>query len=861
MMSARGQQGEESYEDRWKAVEELVKKGLPKSALEEVQKIYGLAKKDKQPAELVKSLLYISALQGENREDNFQLSIRELEEEVTDADEPVKSVMYSILAGKLQQYFQQKRWVIYNRTPLSGQNSSDPDTWSAEEFNEKISHYFLLSISKRQTLRDTKLEQFEPVLSPGNTRKLRPTLYDFLVHRALGYFTSDEGQLVKPAYQFQIDQSRAFADVESFSSWRIDTRDTLSLKYKALILFQEILAFHQKDKDPDALIDADLLRLQFVYNHSVHPGKDTLYVAALKSVTSKYGNHPAAAQAWYLLASWHDTQAGNYVPHGDTTHRFESVKALEIARRVIRDNPETEGGQNASNLVNKITAKSLTYAIERVNLPDLPFRVLIDYRNIQSLYLKIVKIESGSGNRFENLYDQNIRTELFKQKSVREWEQSLPDPLDYQGHRAEIKVDGLPVGDYALIASSHSDPGNEAAATSVRVFHVSAISFVNSANDYFILHRDEGMPLAGASVQVWRRVYNNQRRTFDREKKGVYSTDANGRFSFVSDKSASGDRAYLLDIRHGKDRLFMNEQLYDLYEVNGGEKRSHKAFFFTDRSLYRPGQTVYFKAIVLKGDDQVNQLLTSRKITVVLRNANFEDVDSLSLTTNAFGSLKGEFRLPATGLGGHFSVYTKGGEGEFYFRVEAYKRPTFFVEYDTLKNTYALNEQIGVTGKVEAYAGNKMTGARVKYRVVREARFLYPWLLKRWWFPRSEPVEIAHGEVLSDENGLFLVRFDALPDLTIKRELDPVFDYRIYTDVTDESGETRSAERTVSIGYTAIVMRFDLPERAGVREFRSITINTENLSGQPVSAPVQVKVIRLKVEDRLIRERYWQSMI
>ncbi len=856
-MSARGQGNEKNYEEQWKKVEGYVKEGLPRSALGEVQKIYELAVKDRQPAQRVKALLYISGLQRDTREDDFPLSVGELEREIAGAEDPEKSLLYSILAEKYLRYFQRQRWKIYNRTATGGGSGNDPDTWSVSDFHEKISHLYLHSLRSRALLQQTELGRFEPVLIPGNTRALRPTLYDFLVHRALEYFMSEESQLSRPAYQFRIDQAEAFSGAPAFSSWRIAARDTLSLKYTALTLFRELLAFHQADARPDALIDADLQRLQFVYEHSVHPAKDSLYTAALKRLTARYGSHPAAAQAWYLLASWHHVKAGTYQPHGDTTFRFDAAKALEICRKVVRDNPDTEGGRNAFNLIGRITAKSLTGDIERVNLPEVPFRMSVDFRNVDRLHLSVIRLDSGSEEQPGNLYDSRVRTRLLKQAPVRFWEQALPDPHDYQHHRAEIRVEGLPVGDYVLVASSHADPEDSSAAIMMSVFHVSAISFVNNGRDYFVLHRDTGLPLAGAVVQVWHNVYDNLRSATVKEKGARYVADANGMFRLKQETQRAGNRNFMLEIVHRKDRLFMNEQLYDYIEARPAKNERRRVFFFTDRGIYRPGQTLYFKGIVLKEGARQAQVLTAQKVTVVLRNANFEEVDSLRLTTGSFGSVSGEFRLPASGLTGNFSLYVKESDGEAYFRVEEYKRPTFFVEYDSLRSSYALNDRVEVSGRAEAYAGNRMAGAKVVYRVVREPRFPYPWVFARWWQPRSGPVEIAHGEVTTDETGRFTIGFEALPDLSVKKELEPVFDYRIYTDATDESGETRSAQKVVSIGYKALILDVTLPGRAGVNAPGTLKVRTGNLAGLPLSAPVKVRISRLKPGDRLIRDRYW----
>src|SRR5690606_15757057 len=115
-------------------------------------------------------------------------------------------------------------------------------------------------------------------------------------------------------------------------------------------------------------------------------------------------------------------------------------------------------------------------------------------------------------------------------------------------------------------------------------------------------------------------------------------------------------------------------------------------------------------------------------------------------------------------------------------------------------------------GIAKAFAGNSIDGAVVKYRVERMARFPYPWRFSRGWWPVSAPLQVTHGETTTDVEGKFTVSFAAIPDKTLSQEHDPVFDYVVYADVTDGSGETRSARQTVSAGYKAIALKVTLPE-------------------------------------------------
>jgi uncharacterized protein YfaS (alpha-2-macroglobulin family) len=863
IMNVNGQV--KNYDQQWKKVAAFIDKKLPKSALEEVRKIYALAKVQKQDAQLIKSLVYMTELQAENREDNQVFSIAELEKEIAGSREPVTAILKSLLAGKYWQYYQQNRWKFYDRTKTAVFNKADIATWDAEDFHKKIGELYLQSIQPEKLLQQTKLSAFDAIIVKGNVRHLRPTLYDLLAHEALEYFSSTERDITKPAYAFEINQPEAFDPAADFVKRKFTTRDSLSLEYKALLIYQKLIALHLGDAKPDALIDADIQRIQFVKSKSTHPDKDNLYLQSLNRITAKYAQLPAAAQAWYLVAAHYNDLANTYKPFGDSTHRFDKLKAKEICERVLQQKDSSEGKINCYNLLQQINSKQFQFSVEKVNYPNQPFRAYVKYKNVNTLHFRIIKPNEELRKLMETPHDDKYWSTLSGAKAERSWLQNLPPTGDHQQHSTEIKVDGLANGEYILLASDNADFKNSKSLLGARYFYVSGISYVNNGNDHFVLHRDNGQPLEKASVQVWEQRYDYTQSKYVKQKARVYTTDANGFFRMEKPKKQPNDYSsyyHLLDISHKGDRLFINELTYDYYYSNetGEPNIQNSVHLFTDRSLYRPGQTLYFKGIVLVRDkkEKTGAVIPGYSTTVILRDANYKDVDSIKLTTNEYGSFNGKFQLPQGGLAGEFSIYTKAGNGHSGFRIEEYKRPKFYVEYEPIKGTYKVNDKIKVTGIAKAYAGNNIDGATVSYRVVRQPRFIYPWLFWRWWQPPTEEMEITHGEAKTDKDGKFVVEFTAIPDLKIDKKFEPVFDYTVYADVTDINGETRSGEKSVSVSYKSLVLVTSIPATLAVDSLKSLTIRTQNMNGEYERADVKVTITKLKEEQRLIRERYWE---
>ena len=854
-----------TYANEWKKIEAYAKKNLPKSAFIEVKKIYDLAKKEKQDVQVIKALVYMVGLQSDTRENNEMLSIREIEAEILTSKQPAAAVLKNMLAELYWNYFQQHRWQLYDRTKTYNYKKDDITTWDAEDFHRKISELYLQSLQNEKLLQQTRVETFEAIVLKGNTRSLRPTLYDLLAHRAIDYFKSDERDINRPAYTFEIDQPTAFDRAEDFITRTFVSSDSLSLKHKALLLYQKLIAFHLRDAKPDALIDTDIDRIEFVKNHSVHPDKDQLYVKALDHLAKKHDNHPIAAQAWYLLAAYYHAKANTYKPYGDTTERFSRLKAKEICEKILKQKEQSEGWVNCYNLLNSITKPRFSFNIEKVNLPAQPFRLLLDYYNLSSIHFRVLQNNETLQKELANRSGDDYWNMLAAMTPLRSWQQAVPDTKDLQSHKVELKIDGLPAGEYILLASNNKEFKGKQTVLGNKGFYISSISYVNNGNDYFVLHRDNGQPLAKAAVQIWKQQYDYKTSKYIPVKGKLYQTDEHGFFKKEDEEKENiryRSEGFKLEITYQGEKFSMDELEYYHYRDNEEitSKEITSMFLFTDRSIYRPGQTLFYKGIaIIRNDKQRTARINEGFETwLYLLDANSQKVDSVKVTTNEYGSFTGKFQLPSTGLNGMFHLLSKGEIGSTSFRVEEYKRPKFLVEYEKLKGLYKVNDKIKVSGTAKAYAGNNIDGAIVKYRVVREARFPYPWLFRRWWHPVSQPLEITHGETKTDKDGKFFVEFTAIPDRELDKRFEPVFDYKVYADVTDINGETRSGALNVSVGYKSLILKTVVPASLPVDSLTSIFIRTENMNGEFEPAMVTVTITGLKEEQRLIRERYWE---
>ncbi len=856
-------QTKNDYIKNWKKVEDLEKKGLTKSASTEVTAIYKLAQKDNNDAQQIKACMYLIKYRNMVQEDSHENNIFYVDTLIDNAKAPAKNILQSMQAEMFWQYLQNNRWKFYDRTKLKEEKSKDITTWSIDKVHTVISKLYKASLLNEAVLKTSKLDGFNPIIIKGeNTRELRPTLYDFLAHRALAYFMTDENQLTKPAYQFKINDGKAFTPVAEFVNASFKTKDTSSLQHKAILLLQDILKFHLTDAKPEALIDADLIRLNFVNQYSTAEGKEKLYEAALKNIEEKYSDNPAAAQAGYLRAQIYYSRGQQFMPYTKTENQYEIKRAKELCEAIAKKFPKSEGGINCLNLISIINQPSLSIETEKVNTINDPFRTLVNYKNAPKVYFRIIKTSREEIKKLDRRDYDKLWKDYTAMKPVKSWSLALPDPKDHQQHSTEIKVDGLANGVYFILASIDENFSLTKNILAKQLIYVSNISYIhNNIQEYYVLHRDNGQPMANTQVQVWESKYNYQSGNNEENKAEKYTTDKNGMFKM---KDSKDYRNFLLQLKNNTDELFMDDNDgYNTYNSYEGEIKP-QAFLFTDRSIYRPGQTVYFKGIVIQKNKvtKKSEVLANYKTKILLRNANYQKAAELIVTTNEYGSYKGSFKLPEGVLNGQFSLLDSNTNSQQYFSVEEYKRPKFFVEVEKPKGTYRLNDSIKVTGTAKAYAGNNIDGAKVKYRVVRKVQ--YP----IWWgfygrgkfgnpYGQNEQMEITNGEAITDTKGEFKVTFKALPDESVDKKSQPTFYYEVSADITDINGETRSGSTSVAVAYQMLQLNINMPEKIVADSLTALNIRSTNLNDIFEKANVNVTITKVKSPGKIFRERYW----
>lgn len=835
------------YDLKWKEIEKQEENGLLKSTLASVNEIYNQAKKDKNSQQIIRALLYQSKIAvATSDEKDFELEIvQNFEKEILEFKGAEKSVLESMLAELYFSYYRQNQWKINERTETSESTGDDFRYWTESAFRSKSKQLYLKSIENIKELQNQPIANWNYILNKvKETESLRPTLYDLLAHRAIDFLQTENSYYYGSGYDKNNEQEK---------------------KAEVRQMLKDLALFHQKNNNHDAYLYNSLELLK-----SENPGTDSNeYLAGLKSLADE---HPSAGYTSFILfetANFYLNRSANEEASAYSKKKEWTEKALQLLSKIQSDYPKSGIMQDAESLEKQILFPEFNIQIERYVSPHLNTPMVVSHKNLNRLYFKILKYDEKAKGLF---MDFSQASEADKQKKLNsllqnsnhenDFQLDLKSFGDYQQHSAKAKLNPLKPGSYLILVSNDANfqINPEKFNLKYQTIDVSDFAIVFRNNEIFVTQRESGIPATEKRITVSENKNGKTTpiKTLKTDESGLAKLDiSNKGYHYFTYKIEGEDVVYQKDI-YGR-----------IYNDNKEEDASDYVKYFTDRAIYRPGQTVYFKAILYEENaDGKRKVIPNKEIGITLYDANDEEVSSLEMTTNEFGSVSGQFVLPASGLTGEFYLEEDGFGEPHYFSVEEYKRPKFEVKFEDVKDTFKLEEEITAKGTAVAYSGANIDNAKVVYRVYRQAIYPYmPWW-KRGIYPQNEPAEeITHGEALTDSEGKFEVKFKAKSASAVSGGLSDrngsgaegirsprTYTYRIMVDITDINGETRSSEQSITVGDLRYTLEIPLAEKIEISQLDSIPVVTNNLNGQFVAAKGKISLTKINPPERVLRE-------
>ncbi len=848
--------------DLWQKVSEAENNGLPQTAIKNLELIYKAAIAENRQAEALKALLKRIVLDTNIKGNKAEEKIKYLKEEIEKAGESLKPLMQTVLAQWYWHYFSNNRYRFINRAQTAGLSENDFTAWDLAKLFNEISGLYLSVLKNGDALKSIKLSQYSQILDKGNLdEKIIPTVYDFVCYKALEFYQSGEQVGAAPSDAFELDANSAvFEQYSKFALYSPETTDTASVKLIAVKIYQELLKFHAGDADKDAFIDAEIRRLIYVKNNSNGEGKSEIFIKRMEELASEHKSSKLSALASFYLAE-------------ELYNKGEYVKALKIAEEVQKAHPGSDGAVNCSALAASIKERSFTLNSERAVMSSENSKIAVSYKNIDTLNFKVVQDDwqeclkgesDDEGKKTFSWLEEAEAKKMLAKKAVAEWSASLKPAEDYKQSGALVEAPQLKPGFYRVFASYKKDFSYNDNCVQHCVLWVSDLSLVtrtrNGLIEGFVMDAKTGEALKGAKLKLYTNhdSYRSMRYFRKSEILETVSSDENGYFVFNYKRKNDEYHGYMVYVQDSRGSEF-----FDHGEIYPNERYVQPPYiqtvFFTDRAIYRPGQTIQFKGIVIKVDKTCNnyEIVKNQSVTVNFRDPNYQQVAVLKVQTNDFGSFSGSFTAPAGRATGAMSIEAAGFNGSCPVRVEEYKRPKFMVEIKSPEDGYKLDDEVVITGEAMAYTGAPIDSAAVSYRVVRTVRMPYWWYY--WWGCSRYNIstaaqEITSGKTTTGIDGKFSVKFKAKPDLSVPKSGAPSFDFKVYADVTDCAGETRSGTGSLRLGYTALEAEIKADTWLTSDKAFDLSIETSTLDGKPAAAEGVIEIFELSQPAQPVRK-------
>lgn len=821
-----------SFDDRWKQVEALAEKQLPESALEEVELILKQAVEEKNNAEAIKAFVYKMRFMLEREPDKAPALISELEAfAAKSTDVAEKALLHSMTAELYAQHYEQNSWNISRRTNVAGFVPEDINEWTDNIYFEKISALLDASLQNVAVLQKTDALKFALLLHAGDdSRLLQPTLFDFLAYRKIDILNSISGI---PDQENPLNDQKYFAPAEIFVKSQPDTIFKSSIENLILNVYKDLLNFHLTNKNQAALLFADLQRLKFVYEQSQETDQ---YLNALddliaKNMSSDFVIEAVAEKAQTVLS----------LAHNDS--KYTKRQAFDICAEGIAKYPSYKRIDVLKNIQSQIIQKQLNINYKRLVRPQSDLAINVTYNNIETLYLKVYKLNVSAQDYY--IYKQNSRRERKLHPSAQLVETKLIKLPKHDDFLANDTALVLKTGDFGIYEFSLSDSENvlqaeqdEPSGIAFGGFSVTAVNYISRKTEeekmsVYVLDSKSGLPARNAKVIVAEQKWTGS--SYKLTKMNEASTDKKGFCSYMSENNFRNEQVF---IENGNDKFFTNYQYRYFNNNDEDEDEESKVSILTDRSIYRPGQTVYFKGIswfAYKNRQEVNK---NADFEVILYDANDQKISSKKFKSNEFGSFAGEFVLPQTGLNGIYSIEVND-EIIHSFSVEEYKRPTFEVIIPKPASEIRFNEKLIVKGNVKAFAGYDIANASVKFSVMRRSHYFC------WWIREPEK-ELLSGTINSAADGSFEFSFVPEKPKNIQSNLrGNIYTYSVLAEVTQPNGETQKGEMSFSVGDKALFIVATIPQKVDKNSANTFAIHTETINGERTDSKIEYTLYQL----------------
>ena len=775
----------QTYDNLWKELEVLERKDLPKSVISEAMKIYDKAKAEQNVPQMMKA--YLTAMQYRSllTPDSLKVDMNGLEQWASQTGSVEdKAILYSIL-GEM--------------------------TMSADV--KKGLGYLQASLKDKDRLLLVPVEKLRSMVRVGEASKryFRDNLYNLLARRAIQIMQQYRWQAAAKANQTN-SLPADMTDMDKFVTYQFVPVSDCDLTAAVMQAYQSLLKAYDTETEREGWLLTAVDALNYLYRNFSGNFSNDVCQQELRKWIHTYPAVKTVPEAYLALAQF-------------LQYQNNQVERLRIVREGIAGYPRYEGINQLKNIEKEILNASLSLEIATA-YPGEQQSVKVNYKNLTGITLQLYKVNlpvtsavlQNRTTHFESKYARLQREEHF----------SLKPTTDYLNVDTTLTIQAPQAGIYFLKAV----PDGKKGVSDGTLMNVTALKTIyrplpDGTLELVVVDAVSGQPVSEAEVTIYTEKgggYSPQQ-TYQADKQGTLKLDfLNSNKYWYNAHTAADNAMPILN-------LWKNDYYYK------ESKRKEVLQLFTDRSIYRPGQTVYVSGLAYEMEKDSTRVLADKKYTVSLYDANNNETGKVEVRTNGFGSFSGQFVLPSPCLTGYFSL--RAADTSVSFKVEEYKRPTFDVTFEPVKVEYQVGDSIEVVGMAKTFAGAPVQNARVHYNISRS----YAWV---WRFMGRGSAR-WEGEAMTDADGKFSVPVHF--EIDSDRRESPLwyYTYNIQADVTDGAGETQQANLSLPLGSTSMVLNMDnLPDNWVKEKKLEIKLTAMNLSGEPVDTPVTYQVVEME---------------
>ena len=775
----------QTYDNLWKELEVLERKDLPKSVISEAMKIYDKAKAEQNVPQMMKA--YLTAMQYRSllTPDSLKVDMNGLEQWASQTGSMEdKAILYSIL----------------------GEMTMPADV-------KKGLGYLQASLKDKDRLLLIPVEKLRPMVRVGEASKryFRDNLYNLLARRAIQIMQQYRWQAAAKANQTN-SLSVDMTDMDQFVTYQFVPVSDCDLTAAVMQTYQSLLKAYDTETEREGWLLTGIDALNYLYRNFSGNFSNDVCQQELRKWIHTYPAVKTVPEAYLALAQF-------------LQYQNNQVERLRIVREGIAGYPRYEGINQLKNIEKEILNASLSLEIATA-YPGEQQSVKVNYKNLTGITLQLYKVNlpvtsavlQNRTTHFESKYARLQREEHF----------SLKPTTDYLNVDTTLTIQAPQAGIYFLKAV----PDGKKGVSDGTLMNVTALKTIyrplpDGTLELVVVDAVSGQPVSEAEVTIYTEKgggYSPQQ-TYQADKQGTLKLDfLNSNKYWYNAHTAADNAMPILN-------LWKNDYYYK------ESKRKEVLQLFTDRSIYRPGQTVYVSGLAYEMEKDSTRVLADKKYTVSLYDANNNETGKVEVRTNGFGSFSGQFVLPSPCLTGYFSL--RAADTSVSFKVEEYKRPTFDVTFEPVKVEYQVGDSIEVVGMAKTFAGAPVQNARVHYNISRS----YAW----FWRFMGRGSARWEGEAMTDADGKFSVPVHF--EIDSDRRESPLwyYTYNIQADVTDGAGETQQANLSLPLGSTSMVLNMDnLPDNWVKEKKLEIKLTAMNLSGEPVDTPVTYQVVEME---------------